>query len=294
MDYTICINQNSFPADNAELGRELFDNAIAGVLELHSDNDRFLFFLDSNDGDLSDLVIADGLTFEEYRDSHTDQDLVLFLHEIEDKSPALDSLTAEQLDEMTAYSFYVPDEAVDNFTDVYGLSWALSGFLLSLASAPRWETNEIKICRADEEGRYVDEILTLKNISCQDHGIAIFDAANQRKFEDIVSPHVLTDDLSNWFQEQSEENKSRIIDKVELAVNREFNGGEPLFKTLNGADGIREIRIPAYSGGAIRILFKHMPDEKQALLVGFIKKSDGEGYTQATKVAKELYAGLTQ
>lgn len=293
MDYAICINQNSFPVDNAELGRELFDNAVSGVLELNTGNDRFLFFLDSNKEDLSDLVIADGLTFDDYRNNHDDLDLVLFLHEIEDKSPALDSLTDEQIEEMGSYSFYVPDEALDEFPDVYGLSWVLSGYLLSLASAPRWGKSEVQICRSDEEGRYVDEILTLKNISCQAHGLAIAEAANQKNFEDIVSPHILTEELLGWFKEQSEENKARIIDKVELAINREFNGGEPLFKTLNDCDGIREIRMSAYSGGAIRILFKHLSQEKHALLVGFIKKKNDEGYTQATKVAKDLYKELT-
>lgn len=51
---------------------------------------------------------------------------------------------------------------------------------------------------------------------------------------------------------------------------------------------IREIRFSAYPGGAIRILFKAAGNTQQAILLGFIKKSDAEGYLQNISEAKVI------
>jgi hypothetical protein len=63
-----------------------------------------------------------------------------------------------------------------------------------------------------------------------------------------------------------------------------------LFDNLENADGLREIRISAYPGGAIRILFKALANSRQAILVGFIKKNDNEGYSVNIDKANELLA----
>ncbi len=64
-------------------------------------------------------------------------------------------------------------------------------------------------------------------------------------------------------------------------MTRNFNGGESLLKNLANGDGLREIRITAYYGGTIRILFKLLEEGKQVLLVGFIKKGDNDGYKES-------------
>ena len=292
MDHVICINQNSFPAENPEVGFQLFDDAVQGVLQLQADSDRFLFYLDSNSGCLFDFEIAVDFTYQQFIDRCGDADLALFLSEVEDKSPALDNLSEEQMEDMAAYSFYVLNEAADNYPDVYALAWTVSGFLLSIATHARWDRSEINIARADELGRFVTEILTLKNISTLNHGIEHYQELNQIDLEKLVSPHFISQHLLSWVSEQTSENKKIIYDKLRLACNRQFQGGEPLFKTLTNCDGLREIRTSAYSGGAIRILFKNFDQQKQALLVGFIKHSDNEGYAQATKQANEVYSRL--
>ena len=62
-----------------------------------------------------------------------------------------------------------------------------------------------------------------------------------------------------------------------------------LFKNLKNASGIREIRMNAYPGGALRILFKHYKDNLQAILIGFIKKNNSECYDTAIALAEERF-----
>lgn len=289
MDHAICLNLNSFPAESRQLGTQLFEEALQGVLALQEDNDRFMFYLDSNKGNLFDLEISKGFTYKHFT-TECDRDLAAFLLEIEDKSPSLDYLSEEQIEEMTLYSFYIPDEGFDTYSDIYALTWVVSGYLLSINTHKRWNKSKITIARADEEGRHITETLTLKNISSLDHGQEHYNAFHDFNFEALVSPHIMSAELLEWFNEQTPENKTRIIDKVGLACNRQFQGAEPLFKTLR--DGIREIRFSAYSGGAIRILFKPFEQEQQALLVGFIKHSDSEGYKKAIEQADQIYETL--
>ncbi|MDM2872070.1 MULTISPECIES: type II toxin-antitoxin system RelE/ParE family toxin [Citrobacter] len=296
MDHIICINKNSFPAENKDVGVSLFNDALQGVLQLQQCQDRFLFYLDSNDGDLSDLLIAPEFAYKDFIDECEDQDLALFLAEVEDKSPALDNLTEDQIEEMASYKFYIHNEAMDDYPDVYALSWVVTGYLLSLNIDERWNSSEIAISRVDNEGRYVDDIFYLKNIANERHGLE----HAQELFADALSlvevsrPHIVSDKLSSWFLNQTKENKMRIISKVKLACSRNFQGNKPLFESLTNGNGLREIRISAYSGGAIRILFKNHHESIYALLVGFIKFSDSEGYSQAMQIAHEEYSTISQ
>lgn len=291
MDHIICINQNSFPASNSQLGQELLEDALQGALELQEGSDRFFFYLDSNGESLYDFNIAENYTYEQFCED-CDVDMAVFLSEVEDKSPALDNLSDDQLEEMSSYSFYVKDRGVDRFPDVYALAWAVSGYLLSINTNQCWNPLEIDIARVDSSGGYIDEDLKLKNISTFDHGVNHFNQLHEIDIVQLLDPHFVTESLILWFEKLSAENRSRVVDKLRLACGKEFQGGEPLFKTLNGGDGLREIRFSAYAGGAIRILFKHMHDSKQALLVGFIKYSNSGGYEQAIIEAKDSFSKL--
>ncbi|HGY3146747.1 TPA: type II toxin-antitoxin system RelE/ParE family toxin [Morganella morganii] len=289
MDHVICINQNSFPAINKTIGVELFDNAIQGVLQLQNNDDRFIFYLDSNESTLSDFEISKNFTYTDFINDCEDPDISLFLSEVEDKSPALDSLSEEQIEEMSSYTFYIHNQPVDNFPDVYALTWILSGHLLSIKTHDRWGCSNIKISRTSDLGIYLPEEFSLKNISCPQHGAEHNQETNSLDINQVIFPHKLTTNLSNWFLIQNSENKSRIIAKLQLACERNFQGSKPLFDTLTDGGGLREIRFSAYAGGAIRILFRHLKDNQHALLVGFIKHSDSEHYSKAIPLANELY-----
>ncbi len=48
------------------------------------------------------------------------------------------------------------------------------------------------------------------------------------------------------YEEQTDENRHRVIEKLRLSSDKDFQGGKPLFETLTDGDGLREIRFSAY------------------------------------------------
>lgn len=144
MDLIFCINKNSFPAPDKDTGKNLLNDALQGLLQMSDNgNNRYFIYYDSNNDSLLDLVVAENFTYEDFLET-SDVDLQSFLWEIEDKSPALDELSEEQINEMAAYNFYVHNEAMDSYSDVYGLAWVVNGYLLSLATDDRWLSSAIR------------------------------------------------------------------------------------------------------------------------------------------------------
>ncbi|PRA56949.1 MULTISPECIES: hypothetical protein [Pseudomonas] len=86
---------------------------------------------------------------------------------------------------------------------------------------------------------------TLSNIATLAHGVELFESRRTDNLQTICVGHMLSAVFEQWHLEQTPENRAKILDKLKLACAREFAGGEPLFKTLNNADGIREIRFDA-------------------------------------------------
>src|SRR5690554_2999211 len=293
MDLIFCINTNSFPAESQQSGQVLFDDAIQGVLALTGDGQaRCQFYYDSNAEPLSALELSKGFTYEDFLGA-SEPDLQLFLLEVEDKSPALDALTEDQIDEMAAYSFYQPGQAMDPLPDVYALAWVTSGYLLSLATEPKWCKESIKVCKADERGRFVDDFLLLKNIAQKEHGKHHADQLHAIDLGVILSGHLVSDEFVEWFAQLEAANQKIVAEKLKLAVEKRFQGGKPLFDSLHNSDALREIRCSAFSGGAIRMLFKHHENANYVVLLGFIKHSDNEGYAIHIPAAERIYRGLT-
>lgn len=292
MDLIFCINTNSFPATNRQSGHTLFDDAIQGVLALaDAGQGRCQFYYDSNGESLHTLEIASGFTYENFLDA-SEPDLQLFLLEVEDKSPALDALSSDQIEEMAAYSYYLPGQAMDAHPDVYALAWVTSGYLLSLATEPKWQDDTIKICKADEQGRFVDDYLLLKNVADETHGGQHYQQLYAINLDTILSNHLASNEFKAWFAELEAANQKIVADKLKLAVEKGFQGGKPLFDSLSNSDGLREIRCSAFAGGAIRMLFKHHTAANYAILHGFIKHSDNEGYARYIPVAERIYNNL--
>jgi phage-related protein len=289
MEHQIVINTNSFPASSVEEARLYFGDALQGVLALNTGTDLFTFYLDSNGILLADFNLVEGFTYEDFVDQITDQDLKLFLLEVVDKSPAIDTLTEEQLEEVANNEFYIPEQAIFNNLEVFSFAWTLSGTLLSIPTSKVWEERKLNIRRSANDGQYIDEDFWLNNISYASHGSEIYEQFSNNNLPAVCKDHHLTQDITDWYDGLTHNNKRRVLDKLSLACERNFNGGEPLFKTLTDADGIREVRFDAYPGGTIRVLFKAIADGRQALLVGFIKKSNSEGYVTAIDKAKDLH-----
>src|SRR5690554_298459 len=247
MDLIFCINTNSFPAESQQSGIVLFDDAIQGVLALTADGQaRCQFYYDSNAEPLSALELSKGFTFEDFLDA-SDPDLQLFLLEVEDKSPALDALTEDQIEEMAAYSFYQPGQAMDPLPDVYALAWITSGYLLSLATEPKWCNETVNICKADEQGRFVDDILLLKNVAQREHGRHHFDQLHSIDLDVILSEHLTSGEFKEWFAKLDADNQKIVAEKLKLAVEKRFQGGKPLFDSLSNSEAVREIRCSAFA-----------------------------------------------
>jgi len=292
MEHQIVINTNSFPANSAAEANSYFEDALQGVLSLNTGVDRFTFYLDSNNITLPDFILSDGFTYENFVQNTTDQDLKLFLLEVVDKSPAIDTLDEDQLEGIASDVFYIPGYPIFNAHDVFSYAWVLSGTLLSIPTCEIWAKRRLHISRAASDGQFRDENLWLNNIANASHGTELYEQFCNYNLPEVCKNHYVTDHLTDWYSSLTQENKRRALDKLSLACERGFAGGEPLFKTLSDAEGIREVRFDAYPGGTIRVLFKAITDGKQALLVAFTKKSKSSGYDAAIERAKNLYNAI--
>ena len=225
-----------------------------------------------------------------------EMDFLSFILEIADKSPAIEHLKDEQVEDLASCSFYIPDSGSNEVTDFLGMSWLLHAALLSLPTNEKWDSSTVVIARMLEEG-HREERFTLDNISKVEHGSEI-SARNKALEHETLSDTCPNSDFSplftEWLDDQESKNYQIIFKKLKLASQLNFQGGLPLFDTLNNADGMREIRFSAHQGGAIRIFFKALPDNKQAILLGFIKKSDTEGYENNIDRAQELLEAMQQ
>lgn len=288
MDHIVCLNKNSFPANDANKAFQLFSDSLQGLLELNQGNDRFFLYLDSNGLCLNDFELANDFIYADFLKmlaEHQEVDLLSFLSELEDKSPALDFVSDEELEEASSYDFYMPNHGgVDD--GLFGLAWSISAILLSINSDERWDSTKIKIART-ENGEFIDEELWLENIACSEHGMLVKEERSGEDINHICAQHKISSEFMSWHSSLSQENKHRVVSKLKLSCARSFNGGEPLFKALQG--GMREIRFSAYPGGAIRILFKAIEGSKQYILTGFIKKANTEGYDVNIERATNIY-----
>ena len=299
MDHSICINPISMPATTIEAAKELLLDACLGVLDLNTGDDRFFFYFDDSDNSrMKDCVIADdGSKFSDFLDQMAsyDVDLFLFLEEVEDKSPALDFLLDEQIEEIASCNFYIPDTGFETNLDTLGIAYVLEATLLSMNTDECWNSSSVSAARYDD-GAKREYIFPIKNISKKEHGeehLLEYEKLSQTTLEDLCPDCSFTAEFKHWLEDLDVVNAKRVRTKLRLASERDFNGGKPLFETLkNNCDGLREIRFSAYPGGAIRILFRALSEGNQAILVGFIKKADEEGYDEACPKAIELWTAM--
>jgi hypothetical protein len=298
MDHIVCLNSNSFPAADSDKAYELFNDSLQGLLKLNAGADRYIIYHDSSNSEpLAEFKLSQDFTYTDFKEKLLDkgeQDILLFLEEFEDKSPAVDFLSEDIVDDLCSYSFYMPQHAAVKYPEVFGISWFVSAILLSIYTNEQWNSHKISIARVSDDGQYIDEELTIKNIARYEHGKSLYEEFHLIDIKSVCKNSLLTNDFVDWYEEQTDENKVRIHDKLKLACERQFNGGKPLFDTLNNADGLREMRFSAYHGGAIRILFKVLGQSKHAILVGFIKKSNNEGYSEHITKAKELFTSCVK
>ncbi|MDM8525943.1 type II toxin-antitoxin system RelE/ParE family toxin [Desulfococcaceae bacterium HSG8] len=303
MDHSICINSLSTPAQSAEKAYYLLTDACLGMLELNTGNDRFIFYYDDEKNRcLEECRLAVNYTYKNFLNDLEDKnenDLLLFLIEAVDKSPALDHIINESEDIFDAISschFYLPGTGSDKDMDTLGIAWLLNATLLSLLTEKIWDTPHLEIAQL-KYGDYSENLLLLNNIAKYEHGEELRQEWNrlaEQPLEEICPECRFSTPFLDWYNGLDDTNRYRVRDKLQSASDRSFQGGKPFFDTLDKADGIREIRFSAYPGGTTRVLFGALPDQKQAILIGFIKKSNREGYSKNIPRAKDQWEKIRE
>ena len=231
MDISLCLNPNSFPAASAEQAYQLFEDSWQGVLALYQSGDRYLLYLDTLSNDtLYDFSLAESFTYDDFLNllmARGERDLYSFLTQLEDKSPALDYLDTEMLDNITSYLFYMPNHPVPE--NPYTFSWAyfLGAILLSINTSEEWNSHQIEIKRVVEgDGRYIDEKLILPHIACFDHGNLL-----NKQYEKISDPSQLSvDDL--WSQRDQLFQHLRFLDRTQKDFSVLKKAGLPYRQAL--------------------------------------------------------------
>ncbi len=287
MEHNFVFNKLSLPAANRNDAYTLLLGSVKGILAVGSDDDRFAIYSD----DLHDCPIAPDYYYRDFISQLGERhevDLQLALLEIDDKTPMLDSLSDDLVDEIASSAFFFPNEAYTGSIDILAFAWYLDATLLSIATTDKWRGNEIEFAKFSE-GQPSTGSSYLRNISCEEHGNLIrqqyrFEA--ESPLEELFPRCLFTQDFLGWVHQLPKDVFNRVVNKVALADAKQFQGGEPLFNTLHNADGIREIRFSAVQGGAVRILFRVLSGNRAAILFGFIKKSDNEGYDEAINSAR--------
>jgi phage-related protein len=296
MDHNFVLNAMSFPAADASEGYSLLYSTLKGMLAVGGQEDRFALYCD-NIPDLKNLSVAQGYTYSDFLDalvSDKEEDLLVALMEIDDKTPMLDHLSEADFEKIASTSFYFPDEGYEKSVDIIAVAWRLAAVLLSIPTSEKWRQTEIPFAQFTA-GQTPGAASYLRNVACESHGrtLRLQHEEQQRKpLQELYPNCKFSADFVEWVDGLVHDLKAKVNDKFALAYSKEFQGGEPLFKTLNNADGMREIRFDAVQGGAVRILFGGLNDGKQAVLIGFVKKSNSEGYAEAIKTGARLWTEI--
>ncbi len=298
MDHNFVLNSLSFPAANAQIAFDLLLDSMKGLIAVGTPDDRRALYSDQQPG-IGHCVIAPDTTWHDFLaqlNQIDEQDLQLALLEIEDKTPMFDFVSDDQIEKIASVAFYFPDEAYTGSIDILAMAWELDAILLSIATAEKWCASEIAFAQFTT-AKHPTEHSWFRNLSCRAHGLALnrqlLDLLNKSLVETFKTCH-FSEHFLDWVNQLAADLQARIRVKLALAESKQFQGGKPLFDTLTGDDaaGLREIRFSAVQGGAVRILFDFLPSGKPAILVGWIKKSNSDGYTSAIIAAKPLLKAM--
>ena len=111
-------------------------------------------------------------------------DLLTFIREIEDKSPALDHLGSELFTAASEHGYYFKGRGLEGNTDFLGIVDVLNGLLVSLVTDGFWDQTVIGTARHKNN---THELFDVRNIGSPEHGL--IHSQNLRAVADEAANH---------------------------------------------------------------------------------------------------------
>lgn len=292
MDHSLFLNHLSFPAnDRVEAYSQLFE-AFQGVLCLNRPNDRFLLYFDGENIETCEL--ANGFTYADFKrklEDNQEIDLLVFIYEIEDKTPSMEYLSEEYLEYLCDVTLYIKGKPYKNM-DIFGHALLQSGIMLSLGTDILWCNHIIEFCCLEKES-YIPLICKVYNISNEQNGLTVLDEIFYN-IQEICSDALFTEQFLLWFNELNSEDKNKTKSILTYCYENSFRLGRPRIDTLNGSifPNMKEICVGTAYGqrGMIRILFAMDSNRRANILIGFIKHSND--YSEHIAIADSLFSAL--
>lgn len=284
MSNNFVFNHLSLPAASKDQAYTLFKSIIEGMLQINQRGEGYRLFSECR---LSETMLFDNYTYldfvRELDQDSKNKDLCAFLLELEDKTPLVDHLTEEQFQTLSTNSYYFYDEPYTHSIDILGIAWNDDAILLSIPTDEKWSASQILIGQY-EEHTPPNGSTPIPNISTRKQGIELnekYSALKIKSLAELFPNCAFTERFIDWLESQDSRLREKIISKIAIAHERNFDGGKPLLETLSGNNShLREIRLSAIHGGAPRILFAST-GLKIVILTGFVKHDSSEGYTEA-------------
>lgn len=289
MDYSICLNNLSYPAEDSATAYNLLNDAFQGLLYLNSGNDRFLLYYDGES--LSECLFAEKYSFEDYKEtlcSNNEIDLLYFVSEVEDKAPFVDHLTDEEFQELSISQVYfngIPYERAD----IFGYAYLKHGIMMSLSTTELWCKFVIPF-NIIKNGSHIPIRCNVYNISAIENSEEIL-KETELKLTDVVKNVRFSETFNEWYESLQKEDRNKVKQVILHCCENEFNIGRPVIDTIRESDygNMKEIRVgnAHADSGKIRILFASDHKRIINLLVGFIKHSND--YSVPIKTADDIF-----
>lgn len=296
MKHNFVWNSSSFEQSTDDGIFEQLKNALKGLACVPRNGDTAALYFDGPDALLC-RKISDGCTVADFVDhlQLTDHhDVVSLLLELEDKANAIEMLPEEVVFEIANSAYYFVDRGYKGSVDFLGIAAEIDGILFGVNTENFWSGHALKfaVYRDCEEVKPYEIYSVCDVASGQSVSDLIYFEEPEQELVEMLPNCVLSMEFIEWFGALVNGNTRIVRKKLKLAHSRGFDGGEPLFKTLKDAGGMRELRMNAYPGGAIRILFGALKNDQIALLAGFIKKSSNDGYMENIQLATPIWNNL--
>jgi hypothetical protein len=281
-----------FPANSSDTGNTYLNSIFKGLASLCSPDNKIVLYADK---ELKGTKISTNYTFQDYQQyllTIDDRDLAVFVFEIDDKSPFLDKIPDENIDELLNYSVKLFDyPLVDSGSDILKYACLQGHILISLPTNTCWESNSIPMILINTKNRGDIENVDLLNIFNSDISQLIIRTDWRKEFEDIV----FADEFNQWYNDLTEKNKVHVTNLIKRAYSLNFKGTIEQTKKLDDSKKkVWEWRggSPQFGKGRIRILYKSQSD-KHFVLCGFIKVGFVDDiYDTEIKIAETAWDNL--